>query len=186
LTSDKGALLSFLDQIHIDMTGVDGTAMGMALATAADRLRESKAASKVILLLTDGRNNRGEIDPLTAAKAAAALEIKIYAVGAGSPEGGLIPLQDPLFGTRYVRNPDDLDEQTLTGIASATEGTYFRAKDVRGLQAIFDRINRLEKSEYKIMQFTNYEDHYFGWLETALGLLLLTAALQQTVFRRIP
>jgi len=186
LTNDKRALLDLLNQVHIDMTGVDGTAIGMALATAADRLRESRAAGKVILLLTDGRNNQGAIDPLTAAKAAAALGIKIHAVGAGSLEGGVMPVQDPLFGTRYVRMNNDLDEPTLRRIAEATKGLYFRAKDVKGLQNIFARINRLEKSEYKIEEFTNYRDLYPAWLGAALVLLLLGSVLRQTVFRRIP
>jgi len=186
LTADKRALLEFIKQVRIDMTGVDGTAIGMALATAADRLRESQAASRVIVLLTDGRNNQGAIDPVTAAKAAAALGIKIYAIGAGSPQGGLMPVQDPLFGTRYVRTQNDLDENTLRRVASATGGMYFRAKDVKGLATIFAKINRMEKSEYKVVEFTNYRDLYFGWLVIGFSLLALSLLLQQTVFRRIP
>jgi Ca-activated chloride channel family protein len=186
LTADKAALLELLNQVRVDMTGVDGTALGMAVATAADRLRESKASSKVILLLTDGCNNTGAIDPITAAKAAAALGIKIYAVGAGALEGGMIPIQDPLFGTRYVHMDSDLDEKTLGAMAAATDGVYFRAKDSRGLQEIFDKINRLEKSEYKISQFTNYDEHYFGWLMAGFILLIASVGLRHTVFRRIP
>ncbi len=187
LTSDKRALLDLLNQVEIDMTGVDGTAVGMALATAADRLRESKAASKVILLLTDGRNNVGAIDPITAAKAAAALGIKIYAVGAGSTEGGVIPVQDPVFGTRYMKTEDDLDENTLRQVAGATPGgDYFRAKNLQGLQRVFDRINRLEKSDYKIVSFTNYQDRYFPWLLTAWLLLGLAVLLRYTLWRRLP
>jgi len=186
LTSDKGALLEYLKQVRIGMAGEERTAVGMALATAADRLRSSKAASKVILLLTDGSNNSGEVDPLTAAKAAAALGIKVYAVGAGSPEGGMMPVTDPIFGTRYVRMENDLDEASLKSVAAATEGVYFRAKNTRGLQEIFAKINDMEKSEYKVAQFTNYEDHYYGWLIAAFALVLLATGLRQTVFRRIP
>lgn len=186
LTSDKKALLEFMRHVRIDMTGVDGTAIGMALATAADRLRESQAASKVIILLTDGRNNMGEINPLTAAKAVAALGIKVYAIGAGSAQGGLMPYPDPLFGTRYVRTRDTLDENMLRRVAGATGGLYFRAKDVRGLETVFSRISDLEKSEYKIVAFTNYRDLYFGWLAAAWGLLALAGMLRLTIFRRLP
>lgn len=186
LTADKGALQDFLQQVQIDMTGADGTAMGIAMATAVDRLRESKAASRVILLLTDGRNNLGAIDPLTAAKAAAAFGIKIYAVGAGSPQGGMMPVQDPVFGLRYVKVDNDLDEEMLSKIAALTHGAYFRAKDSQGLKKIFERINQLEKSEYKISDFTHYRDLYPGWLALAWLLLAGQAVLRNTVFRRIP
>lgn len=186
LTSDKRSLLDFMRQVRIDMTGVDGTAVGSALALAADRLRGSKAASKVILLLTDGRNNAGAVSPLTAAKAAAALGIKIHAVGAGAPGGGMIPVQDPVFGTRYVRGEMDLDEDTLRRVAAETGGTYFRAKDSQGLKKIFERINNMEKSDYQIKTFTHYRDLYFGWL--AAGWMLLAAAmgLRYVVYRRLP
>jgi Ca-activated chloride channel homolog len=187
LTVDKQALLRYLDQVSIDMTGADGTAIGMALALAADRLRTSTAKSKVIVLLTDGRNNQGAIDPLTAAKAAGALGIKIYAVGAGSLEGGIMPVQDPIFGTRMVRVPgEELDETTLRAVAAASRGAYFRAKDTRGLEDSFRRVDALEKSEYKVTEFTHYRDLYAGWLTAALILLLLAAGLGETVFRRIP
>ncbi len=187
LTADKRALLDLLDKVAIDMTGVDGTAIGMALATAADRLRESKAKSKVILLLTDGRNNVGAIDPVTAAKAAAALGVKIYAVGAGSPEGGMIPVQDPVFGTRYMKTKDDLDENTLRQVAGASAGgDYFRAKNLKGLERVFDRINHLEKSDYKVVSFTNYQDRYFPWLLAAWLLLGLAVLGRYTLLRRLP
>ncbi|MCD4813500.1 VWA domain-containing protein [bacterium] len=186
LTTDKRALLNLIDQVAIDMTGVDGTAVGMALATAAERLRESKAASKIIILLTDGRNNMGAIDPVTAAKAAAALGVKVYAIGAGSPQGGMMPVKDSFGRVRYQRVRNDLDETTLRKIAAATGGIYFRAKDQKGLESIFEKINRMEISDYKIVEFTNYRDVYFWWL--ALGLMLIGSAfvLQHTVFRQIP
>lgn len=187
ITVDKGALLDLLGQTSVDMTQVDGTALGMAIATSADRLRNSQAKSKAIILLTDGRNNIGAVDPLTAAKAAGALGIKIYAIGVGSLEGGVMPIQDPMFGTRYVKLPDnDLDEDGLRAVAAASNGVYFRAKDSRGLEEIFDRINQMEKSDYKITEFTHYRDLYFGWLGTGLFLLFLSLALNETVFRRIP
>jgi Ca-activated chloride channel family protein len=186
LTSDKRALQELLGRIQINMTEVDGTAIGMALATSVDRLRASRAASRVIVLLTDGRSNQGAIDPLTAAKTAAAFGIKVYTVGAGSPEGGLMPIQDPLFGTRFVRMENDLDEGVLREIAAITRGLYFRAKDTQGLASIFSKINQMEKSEYKISTFTHFKDLYFPWL--VVGSLLVAAALilRQTALRRVP
>jgi Ca-activated chloride channel homolog len=187
LTIDKQALLTLLDQVTIDMTHVDGTAVGMALALSAERLRTSNAKSKVIVLITDGRNNVGAVDPLTAAKAASALGIKVYAIGAGSPEGGLMPVQDPLFGMRYVRIPnEDLDEETLRKVAGASRGQYFRAKDSRGLAVILEQINHLEKSDYKVTEFTHYRDLYFGWLLAAWIFLLARLVLGETLLRRLP
>ncbi|MBN1595289.1 aerotolerance regulator BatA, partial [candidate division FCPU426 bacterium] len=116
---------------------------------------------------------------------AAALGIKIYAIGAGSPEGGIMPIET-VFGTQYQRVGVDLDEETLRRVAAATGGLYFRAKDAKGLESIFEKIDRMEKSEYKIVEFTRYRDLYFGWLATGLALLCAGALLKQTVFRRIP
>jgi Ca-activated chloride channel homolog len=187
LTLDRRAILDLLNQTEIDMTRVDGTAIGLAIATAADRLRTSQAKSKVIILLTDGRNNVGSIDPITAAKAAGALGIKIYAIGAGSPEGGIMPIQDPMFGLRYVRIPnEELDENTLLQVAAMSGGKYFRAKDSNGLRHIFSQIDTLEKSEYKVTEFTHYRDIYVPWL--FLGILLISAAVvtDKVVLRRLP
>jgi Ca-activated chloride channel family protein len=187
ITIDKGALQELLSLTSIDMTQVDGTAVGMAIATAADRMRTSQAKSKVIILLTDGRNNTGAVDPITAAKAAGALGIKIYAIGAGSPEGGIMPVQDPMYGTRYVRIPEnDLDEDTLRSVAAASNGVYFRAKDSRGLEEIFKKISDLEKSDYKITEFTHYRDLYPNWLGAGIILLFISFILSETFFRRIP
>jgi Ca-activated chloride channel family protein len=187
LTIDKRAMLDALESTAIDMTGTDSTAIGMAIATAADRLRTSQAKSKVIILLTDGRNNSGEVDPLTAAKVAAALGIKIYAIGVGSTEGGIMPIVDPLYGTRYVHLPDnDLDEEALRTVAATSNGLYFRAKSGKGLEEIFNKINNLEKSEYKITEFTHYRELYPAWLGIGLALLFLGAILNETIFRRIP
>jgi Ca-activated chloride channel homolog len=187
LTIDKRAVLDSVASAEIDMTGVDMTAIGMAIATSADRLRTSQAKSKVIVLLTDGRNNTGALDPITAAKAAGALGIKVYAIGAGSLEGGIMPIQDPLYGTRYVRLPNnDLDEDTLRTVAVVSNGAYFRAKDSKGLEDIFSKINNMEKSEYKITEFTHYRDLYPFWLGVGLILLWVSAVLNETALRRIP
>jgi Ca-activated chloride channel family protein len=135
LTLDYGILLTFLDQIHVNMIE-DGTAVGMGLATAVNRLRNSEAKSKVIILLTDGRNNRGEVDPLTAAQAAQAFDVRIYTIGAGTRGSALYPVQDPFFGKRYVPMQVDIDEETLRKIADLTDGRYFRATDRKQLDSI--------------------------------------------------
>src|SRR3989338_55089 len=126
LTLDYGALLELLDKINIGMIE-DGTAIGMAITNAVNRLRDSNVKSKIIILLTDGINNAGKIDPLTAAKAAKALGIKIYTVGAGKPGGAMYPIEDPLFGKRYVHMDTEIDEGLLKNIADETGGLYFRA-----------------------------------------------------------
>jgi Ca-activated chloride channel family protein len=125
LTIDHESVLNFLDQAAINMTEVDGTAIGSAIATATNRIKNTPGKSKVIILLTDGRNNRGEIDPITAAQTAAALDIKIYTVGAGKPGGALYPVDTP-FGRQLVKmSEQELDEDTLAKIAETTNGRYF-------------------------------------------------------------
>jgi Ca-activated chloride channel family protein len=186
LTTDYGAVLGFLDNVRIGMIQEDGTAIGDAVGVCLARLKGSEAKSKVIVLLTDGRNNRGTLDPLTAAKAAASFGVKIYCVGAGVPGEALYPVQDPVFGTRYVRVPEDLDEGTLRAIAETTRGLYFRAKDFESLKKIYKEIDRLEKTDVKVRTFTDYRDLYAPLLWAALILFLLEAALSATALRRLP
>jgi Ca-activated chloride channel family protein len=185
LTLDYGILLSFLDEISIGMIE-DGTAIGMGLATAVNRLRTSAAKSKVIILLTDGRNNRGEIDPQTAADASRAFGIKIYTVGAGTHGTALFPYDDPFFGRRYIPMPVDIDEATLREVADKTGGSYFRATDRQSLADIFKEIDALEKTEIKVTEFTRYSElfHIFVWL--AMVFLLDEIILANTRFRKIP
>ncbi len=164
----------------------DGTAIGLGLAQAAAMLAESDAQSRVIILLTDGVNNAGQIAPLTAAQAAAALEVKVYTVGAARPGQVPIPVDDPFFGptTRLVES--EIDEEVLQQIASETGGLYFRAKDTAGLEQIYGQINQLEKSDVEVQVFTRYRE-LSGWLLLpALGLLLLEALLRGTLFRALP
>jgi Ca-activated chloride channel family protein len=164
----------------------DGTAIGLGLAQAASMLAESDAQGRVIILLTDGVNNAGQIDPLTAAQAAAALDIKIYTVGAARPGQVPIPVDDPFVGrtTRMVES--EIDEETLRRIADQTGGLYFRAKDTAGLGQIYAQINQLEKSEVEVQLFTRYRE-LAGWLLLpALGLVLLELLLRSTVFRKLP
>jgi Ca-activated chloride channel family protein len=164
----------------------DGTAIGLGIAQAAGMLTESDAQSRVIILLTDGVNNAGQIDPLTAAQAAAALGIKVYSVGAARPGQVPVPFNDPLFGptTRLVES--EIDEETLKKTADETGGLYFRAKDTEGLQRVYDQINQLEKSDVEVQVFTRYRE-LVGWvLLPALGLVLLEMLLRTTLFRSLP
>ncbi|MBN1271448.1 MAG: VWA domain-containing protein [Candidatus Aminicenantes bacterium] len=185
LTLDYGVLLSFIENVRIGLIE-DGTAIGLALANAANRLRESKAKSKVIILLTDGRNNAGEIHPLTAAQAAEALNIKIYTVGAGSRGTALYPVQDPVFGKRYVRMPVEIDEKLLQEVAQQTKGRYFRAVDRSSLEEVFAEIGRLEKTKIEVKEYTRYEELFPFYLILGLIFLGMETILARTVFQKIP
>lgn len=186
LTTDKTAILKLLDDIEIGITQVDGTAIGTAIATCVSHLKESQAKSKVVILLTDGRNNTGEIDPLTAAEMANSMGIKIYTVGAGSPGEALFPVDHPFWGRQYVPLPEELDEETLKKIALASGGLYFRAKDSKALEEIFKRINELEKTPIKSIKYTHYRECYLYFIFPAFFLLLIEVALQGTILRKIP
>ena len=187
LTADHDAVLNFIDQTAIGMTEVDGTAIGSAIATATNRLKDSPGKSKIMILITDGRNNAGEIDPLTAAQAAAALSVKIYTIGAGQPGGALYPVDDPAWGRQYVKIPEqELDEDTLAKIAETTSGRYFRATDSASLERIMKQINELEKSEIKTVKYTNYRELFHWFLWPAFFLLLLEVLLSNTWLRKVP
>ena len=185
LTSDYGVLLNFVDQVNFGLVE-DGTAIGMAIANGVNRLRESDAKSKIMILLTDGDNNAGEIDPLTAANLAAALDIKIYTIGAGKPGNAMYPYQDPIFGKRYVYQPTRIDEETLKEIAQRTSGKYFRARSGEELEEIYTLIDDLEKTEVKVASHIQYRElfHYFTY--AGLILLVLEMVLAHTYFRKLP
>ena len=179
-TIDHDALTFLLGEIDLAARlGLeDGTAIGLGLATAANMLKDSEAESKVIVLLTDGVNNKGEIDPLTAAAAAETLGIRVYTVGMGRPGG--------MFGTRRGARRFDLDEETLKEIAERTNGEYYLATDTEALRGIYDEINRLEKSEVEVSVFTQYEE-LAGWLLMPGSLLLLLGLLAHgTILRSAP
>lgn len=186
-TLDHAVLQRQLDQVQLatELGLEDGTAIGLGLANAAAMLKDSPAKSKVVILLTDGVNNAGEVDPLTAAEAAKALGIKVYTIGAGRPGQVPVPVQG-VFGQRVVYQESVIDEQTLRDIAELTGGAYFRAEDTAGLNAVYDQINQLEKSEVELQSFSRYRE-LAGWLlAPALALLLLELLLGQTVLRRLP
>jgi Ca-activated chloride channel family protein len=186
LTLDYNVLLGLLDSVEIGMIDERRTAIGMAVATAANRLRESDAESRVVILLTDGRSNAGEIDPITAAQAAAALGIKIYTIGAGTPEGGLVPVDDPIRGRRYLRVENDIDEEMLQRIASLTGGRYFRATSEGMLATIYERIGELEKTKIEVKHFTTYEELAPKLMLVAMVLLLLELLAGATISRGLP
>ncbi|HEX7577310.1 MAG TPA: VWA domain-containing protein [Verrucomicrobiae bacterium] len=186
LTLDHDYLQENLDRLAIGTINSDATAIGDALSTAINRLRDLKAKSKIIILATDGQNNSGKIQPLVAADAAAALGVKIYTVGIG--EQGMAPM--PVFmggqrvGTRQV--PVDVDEATLQKIAAQTGGKYYRADNAEKFRQIYDEIDKLEKTEATVNKYTQFKE-LFPWLAGGgLALLMLEIVLGQTAFRRLP
>lgn len=185
LTTDYAILTQLIDQIQIGMIA-DGTAIGMGLATSVNRLRDSKAKSKVIILLTDGANNAGNIDPVTAAELAKAFNIKVYSICIG--RGGLVPfpVNDPLFGKRYIQANVEIDELVLKRISDITGGLYFRARDSRALSEIYEKINKLEKSEIKVKEYRSYNELFSLFLVPALLILLIEIILSRTVLLKVP
>jgi len=185
LTVDHNVLLQFIDQIDFGVVE-DGTAIGMAIANGVNRLRESEAESRIMILLTDGVNNSGEIDPITAANLATAFDIKIYTIGAGKPGNAMVPYNDPIFGKRYIYSPTQIDEETLKEIAERTGGRYFRARSGAELEEIYEEIDQLEKTEIHTSSHVQYKElfHYF----TYFGLLFLVVELllANTYFRKLP
>jgi Ca-activated chloride channel family protein len=185
LTLDYGVIISLLGEIEVGMIE-DGTAVGMGLATAVKRLQASDAESKVIVLLTDGRNNRGEIGPATAAQLAQALGVKVYTIGAGTQGTARVPVDDPIVGRRYATIRVDLDEPTLQEVADLTGGRYFRATDRESLEDIFAEIDALETTEIQVENFTRYGERFPPVLGAGLLLLLLEMGLANTVLRKLP
>lgn len=185
LTLDYGALLELVDKVNIGMIE-DGTAIGMAITNAVNRLRNSNVKNKIIILLTDGVNNAGKIDPLTAAKAAKAFGIKIYTIGAGKPGGAMYPIEDPVFGKRYVHMDTEIDEALLRSIAGETGGLYFRAEDKEGLREIYKTIGQLEKTKIETKEYANYTELAGFFILPGLILLLFGIVLENTLFRKIP
>jgi Ca-activated chloride channel family protein len=185
LTLDYDVLIHLLDEVQVGMIA-DGTAIGMGIATAVNRLRDSTAKSKVIILITDGENNSGNIDPITAAELAKTFGVKVYTIGVG--RGGLVPfpVNDPLFGKRYVQATVDVDETTLKRIADITGGLFFRARDSQALSEIYEKINQLEKTEVKVKEYRSYEELFPYFLIPALILLLAEVLLSKTVALKVP
>lgn len=185
LTLDYRILSELISEIRVGMIA-DGTAIGMGIATAVNRLRDSNAKSKVIILITDGENNAGNIDPITAAELAKSFGIKIYTIGVG--RGGMVPfpVDDPLFGKRYVQANVEIDETTLKRIADITGGLFFRARDTAALSEIYEKINQLEKSDVKVKEYKSYDEKYPLFLIPALWLLFALIILKQIFLLKVP
>jgi Ca-activated chloride channel family protein len=186
-TTDKDSLAKFVKNVNIGDTGLDGTAIGSAIMTSVNRLKDSPVKSKVIVLITDGNNNMGEIDPLTASKVAADYGIKIYAVGVGSAEGAVYEVNDAFFGKRLIKSPEDkINESVLREAAQNTGGQYFRAQDSKSFEQTMKQIDSLEKEDIKVEQFTTYNELYKYFAFPALFILLLIAVLENTYLRKLP
>jgi len=189
ITYDRDIAQAILDKAQVGENG-DGTAIGGAIATAVNRLRTSKTRSRIIILVTDGVNNAGSIEPMTAARIAAKYGIKIYTIGVGSRGAVPIPIkrQDPLTGevvTSYQLIRADLDEETLSAIARATGGEYFRATDARTMSAVLERIDKLEKTRMTAPKSEKVEELYTGPLAAALGALALALASGETLWQKL-
>lgn len=185
LTLDYPVLLEFLDGIQIADQAWDGTAIGMALINACNRLRDADGKSKVVILLTDGVNNAGEIEPLTAADVATAVGIKVYTIGVGS-EGTIRRPVRGIFGTRYQTVQVEIDEELLKEVAARTGGKYYRATSEEKLEEIYREIGELETTEVKTQVHVDYSERFAYFLWSGLGLLLVEVLLANTRFRRIP
>ena len=185
LTLDHAWLLANLGRLQIGLTE-DGTAIGSALVSAANRLRDMKAKSRVIILLTDGDNNAGKVPPFTAAEAAAGIGIRIYTIGAGT--NGLVPFPETdRFGNKfYTEEYMPFQEDTCRQIAKIGHGEFFRAIDTRSMQEIFASIDRLEKTETSVQKVENYEDLFPWFVGLGLGLIGISTVLGETIWRRIP
>lgn len=185
LTSDQATVGTMLSRLRSGVVE-DGTAIGNGLATAVNRLRESGAKSKVVILLTDGVNNRGQISPIMAAEIARDLGIKVYTIGVGSRDKAPMPAYDPFGNITYVMADVEIDEVLLRDIASKTSGEYFRANNNEALKAIYEQINQLEKSKVEVTHYTTYEELYMGWLLLALLLLAAEFVVARVVLNRLP
>ena len=164
----------------------DGTAIGSAIASSVDHLRNSTAKSRIIILLTDGVNNAGAVNPLTAAEAAKALGIKIYTIGAGIRGEAPMPVQDAFGRTHLQTVKVEIDEEMLRQVSEATGGQSFRATDTDSLEKIYESINQLEKTTRKLKKYQQYDELYLWFLVPGLGFLLLELVLSQTRYRRLP
>jgi Ca-activated chloride channel family protein len=185
LTLDYSVVTSLVKELDPGMIE-DGTAVGMGLATAVKRLQASDAASRVVVLLTDGRSNRGEIGPVTAARMAEALGVRVYTIGVGSRGTARVPVQDPLRGRVYATMRVDIDEETLQEVAEITNGRYFRATDTDSLAAIYAEIDELERTEIEVENFTQYSEQFPLVLGFGLLLVIGELAFSQTALRKLP
>ncbi len=184
MTLDYRVLTELMEDVK---SGVieDGTAIGMAIANGVNRLKDSKARSKVMILLTDGMNNSGELDPITAAKIARTFGIKIYTIGVGTMGTAPYPVQTA-FGVRYQNVPVEVDEETLREVADLTSGRYYRATNNETLEAIYAEIDKLEKTRMNVRVYRKYAELFYGWAGLGLVFLVIEWGISNTLFRKIP
>ena len=186
ITTDYGVLEQALGDLHVGTVSEDGTAIGTAIGTAASRLRRAPGKSKVVVLLTDGVNNRGLVDPRTAAQAAAAFGVRIYTIGVGTEGEAPVPTGQGLEGMRYQTMPVELDERLLGDVATMTGGRYFRATDSQSLREIFSEIDRLEKTPVRQVVSRRFDESYRPPLAIGLLALAVEIALSATLAVRVP
>ncbi|HEX8548037.1 MAG TPA: VWA domain-containing protein, partial [Cytophagaceae bacterium] len=184
ITSDHAVLVNLFQNIKSGQIA-DGTALGEGLATAVNRLKESKAKSKVIILMTDGVNNAGSVAPITAAEIAEAFNIRVYTIGVGTIGTAPYPVQTP-FGIRYQDVEVQIDEPTMKQIAAQTDGKYFRATNNKKLKAIYAEIDKLEKTKIEVTEFKTFSEEYLPFALAAGILLLLEILMRYTVFKIFP
>ena len=184
LTTDHAVLLNLFKDVR-DGIIEDGTAIGLGLANAVSRIKDSKAISRVIILLTDGVNNRGEIAPVTAAEIARTFGIRVYTIGVGTRGTAPYPHKTP-YGIQYVNQPVEIDEDILTQIASTTGGQYFRATDNSSLKAIYDEIDQMEKTKIKVEQYSKKQEEYMPLALIVFAFLFFELLFRNTLFRNIP
>lgn len=183
LTTDHGVMLNMLAEMKNGLID-DGTAIGDGLATAISRLKDSEAISKVVILLTDGMNNAGSVDPYTAAEMAKLFGIRVYTIGVGSYGTAPYPVQTP-FGTQIQQMKVEIDEKLLTTIANSTGGRYYRATSNQKLDEIYTEIDKLERSKIEVTEFRRLHEEFYPLVAWALALLLLEFLLRKTIFRTI-
>lgn len=184
LTIDHVALVNLFKSVEYGMIE-DGTAIGLGLANAINRIKDSKAKSKVIILLTDGSNNRGDIAPITAAEIAKTYGIRVYTIGAGSKDVAPYPFQTPL-GIRYQNIPVEIDEEVLSDIATMTGGAYFRATNSKKLSAIYDEIDKMEKTKLQVTEYSSKSEDFLPFLLGAFLCLFVEVLLRHTLLKRLP
>ncbi len=183
LTTDHGVMLNMLAEMKNGLID-DGTAIGDGLATAISRLKDSEAISKVVILLTDGMNNAGSVDPYTAAEMAKLFGVRVYTIGVGSYGTAPYPVQTP-FGTQMQQMKVEIDEKLLTTIANSTGGKYFRATNNQKLDEIYAEIDKLERSKIEVTEFRRLHEEFYPLVALALALLLLEFLLRKTIFRTL-
>ena len=183
LTTDHAVLVNLFKAVHYGMIE-DGTAIGLGLANAVNRMKDSETKSKVIILLTDGSNNRGDIDPLTAARIASTFGIRIYAIGVGSYGQSMATMQTP-YGPRRVTVNGEFDETTLRQVATTTGGEYFRATDNNSLKQIYEQIDKLEKTKMRVREYSKRSENFYPWLIGALICLIMDILIRHFVLRTI-